>query len=160
MAESTEIGTDRTERPTADTVHGTTVAVGNVGVLLRGPSGSGKSDLALRLIDGGAELVADDRTVLRNNDGALMAFPPEPIRGKLEVRGLGIIDVPYRETARIGLAVDLTPLDQIERMPEQRFFVHDGVEVPVIQLCAFEASVQAKLRLALSNLRDLGKPAE
>ena len=136
------------------TQHGTTVAIGDIGVMLRGPSGSGKSDLALRLIDAGAKLVADDRTALSVADSRLIASPPEPLKGKLEVRGLGIVEVAYQDDVALGLVVDLTPLDEIERMPEPASFDHGGVSVPRIQLCAFEASVQAKLRLALSKLRD------
>ncbi len=74
-------------------VHASAVTIGDSGVLLRGPSGSGKSDLALRLIDGGARLVADDRVdIYQTRDGLMMA-PPESLAGLLEVRGLGIADV-------------------------------------------------------------------
>lgn len=75
---------------TMETVHATTIAIDGAGVLLRGPSASGKSDLALRLIDDGARLVADDRTVLALRDGIVEASAPPSIRGKIEVRGLGI----------------------------------------------------------------------
>ena len=83
--------------------HATTVLVDGTGVLLRGPSGSGKSDLALRLIDGGARLVADDQTALAVENGVLVAHPPRSIAGRLEVRGLGIVTVPWAPSAPIGL---------------------------------------------------------
>jgi len=94
------------------TVHATTVAIEKQGVLLRGPSGSGKSDLALRLINDGAVLIADDRTALTQRDGAVIAQCPVSIAGKLEVRGIGIVDVPYIEEAALSVIVDLVDPDQ------------------------------------------------
>lgn len=139
-------------RNSGNTQHATVVAVGGSGVMLCGPSGSGKSDLALRLIDAGAKLVADDRTVLTLENGHLIASPPEPLKGRLEVRGLGIVDVPFQTSIELGLVVDLKPLNEIERMPEPSRVEVEGITVPRIELCAFEAAAQAKLRLALSQL--------
>src|SRR5262249_13386596 len=73
-----------TPKPPMVLVHGTTVALQGEGVLLRGPSGSGKSDLALRLIDGGARLVADDQTEIERTPNGLMACSPATIAGKIE----------------------------------------------------------------------------
>jgi HPr kinase/phosphorylase len=73
------------------TIHATTVSLDGRGVILRGPSGSGKSDLALRLINEGALLVADDQTILFVESGRMMAQPPAEIAGKMEVRGVGIV---------------------------------------------------------------------
>ncbi|MDE0940637.1 MAG: HPr kinase/phosphatase C-terminal domain-containing protein, partial [Pirellulales bacterium] len=84
-------------------VHATCVAIGEVGVLLRGPSGSGKSDLALRLIEGGAKLVADDQVVLSEVAGSLLASAPAALRGKIEVRGCGILDIPYEKSVSMRL---------------------------------------------------------
>lgn len=91
----------------AETVHATAVAIGGAGVLLCGPSGSGKSDLALRLIDRGAILVADDVVNLRFADGRLHAYPEPTLRGLLEVAGVGIVEFPYLDEAPIALAVRL-----------------------------------------------------
>src|SRR5450432_1436979 len=88
-------------------IHASCVALGSKGVLLLGPSGCGKSDLALRLIDGGAKLVADDRTILFVKDGALHGRAPAPIKGLLEIRGLGIVKLPVRVAVRIALVVEL-----------------------------------------------------
>lgn len=131
-------------------VHATTVLVDGLGVLIRGPSGSGKSDLALRLIDAGARLVADDQTALEARDGRLWASPPASIAGKLEVRGLGIVAVPFAPSAALGLAVDLVPADRIERLPEPGTTVLLGVVLPILPLVPFEASAPAKLRLAVA----------
>jgi serine kinase of HPr protein (carbohydrate metabolism regulator) len=143
------------------TLHATTVAVDGVGVLLRGPSGSGKSDLALRLIDGGAALVSDDRTQLgRDGAGLLAQMPraaPPSLRGRMEVRGLGIMAVPFVLQARLGLVVELAPDAPIERLPDAQTCDYLGVAVPLIVLRAFEASAPAKLRLAA---RALGGAAE
>lgn len=130
--------------------HATTVLVDGVGVLIRGPSGSGKSDLALRLVDRGAQLVADDQTVLAVENGLLMAYPPRSIAGRLEVRGLGIVTVPWAPSAPVGLAVDLVPPGAVERLPEPATADIYGVSLPLLRLTPFEASAPAKLRLAVA----------
>jgi RNase adaptor protein for sRNA GlmZ degradation len=88
-------------------VYGTCVAIGRTSVLLRGPSGSGKSDLALRLIDGGARLVADDQVSVTSAGGWAIAESPPALRGLLEVRGIGILAVPWCPSAAIGAVIDL-----------------------------------------------------
>ncbi|MTI09337.1 serine/threonine protein kinase [Rhodospirillaceae bacterium RKSG073] len=118
--------------------------------MLRGPSGSGKSDLALRLIDQGAVLVADDRSCMENKDGTIWVSPPESLAGKLEVRGLGIMQVSYKEHAPLQLVVDLKPLNEIERIPEQKTVTYLGHDVSYVQVCAFEASAALKIRYALN----------
>ena len=129
-------------------VHGTCVELAGMGVLLRGPSGSGKSDLALRLIDRGARLVADDRVDLRVLGAALIAAAPEPIAGRMEVRGIGIIAAPAVAETRLGLVVDLAAPAAVERLPAPNFCTFLGLRVPLIELVAFEASAAAKVRLA------------
>lgn len=130
-------------------VHGTSVALGGAGVLLRGPSGCGKSDLALRLIDRGALLVADDQTELHLDGDDICMTAPAVIAGQIEVRGLGIVRAPCVATAPLRLVVDLVTPAEIERMPEPRACALLGHDVPLIALAPFEASVDAKLRLAL-----------
>ena len=99
-------------------IHATCVALAAKGVLIRGASGAGKSDLALRLIDAGAELVGDDYCQLSVADGQLVATAGPNIAGKIEVRGYGIIQLPFRKFAPVCLVVDLLPEGEIERMPE------------------------------------------
>lgn len=130
-------------------VHGTSVALGGQGVLLRGPSGCGKSDLALRLIDQGAQLVADDQTELRRHDDAIAMTAPATIAGQIEIRGLGILPVPTVASAPLRLVVDLVSAADIERLPEPRFCTLLDCSVPLLALAPFEASAAAKLRLAL-----------
>ena len=102
-------------------VHASCVAVEGTAVLLRGPSGSGKSDLALRLIDGGARLVADDRVDLVREEGRIVASAPARIAGLIEVRGLGVYKIGAVGGAPLGLVVDLVPAEAVERLPEARF---------------------------------------
>jgi len=132
-----------------ETIHGTVVDIDGAGVLLRGPPGSGKSDLALRLIDRGAALVADDRVVLAVDHGGLAASAPGRGAGKLEIRGLGIVRVPYLARAALHLVVDLVESGGIERLPKAAETVLLGVALPVLNLAPFEASAPAKVRLAL-----------
>ncbi len=137
-------------------VHGTSVALGGDGILLRGPSGSGKSDLALRLIDEGGRLVADDQTELRLAGDDVSMTAPATIAGRMEVRGIGVLRVPSIAAAPLRLVIDLVPGDAVERLPEGDACDYLGRRFPLIRLAPFEASAPAKLRLAL---RALGAPA-
>lgn len=119
------------------------------GVLLRGPSGSGKSDLALRLIDDGAVLIADDRTALTHRDGTVVAQCPALIAGQLEVRGIGIVDLPYIAEATLSMIVDLVSSDQVDRLPRRRMEELLGCRIPSITVAPFEASAPAKIKMAI-----------
>jgi HPr kinase/phosphorylase len=134
-------------------LHATCVAVDGVGVLIRGRPGAGKSDLALRLIDGGAELVADDSCETHTRDERLFVTPPATIAGKFEVRGFGIVELPTRAGAPIGLVVDLKPEAEIERLPEHATCDIDGVAVPLLTVDGLSASAPAKVRMALRSVR-------
>ena len=129
-------------------IHATCVEIAGTGVLLRGESGSGKSDLALRLIDAGARLVADDRTDLVRNGEFVIASAPPDIAGLLEVRGLGVVRHPAVASGPVGLVVDLVPADRVDRMPEPRCQDLLGLAVPAMDLAPFEAGAAAKVRLA------------
>ena len=140
-------------------VHATSVELAGTAVLLRGPSGSGKSDLALRLIDGGARLVADDYTEIKLCDGRLVASVPAATAGLLEVRGLGIVQVPNVAEAWLRLVVDLVPPDEVERLPEKAHMAYLGVELPLLALAPFESATPAKLRLAAHTIAQDIMPA-
>ncbi len=135
-------------RPTL--IHATCVALEGVGILLRGPSGSGKSDLALRLIEHGAQLVADDQVELRRHDDALVATPARALAGLLEVRGLGIVQLHrYEPEVSVHLIADLVSPDQVERLPEPATVRMLDMDIPLLRLDPFAASAPAKLRLAV-----------
>jgi serine kinase of HPr protein (carbohydrate metabolism regulator) len=139
-------------------VHGTCVALGRLGVLLRGGAGSGKSDLALRFMALPGEgalcpgLVADDQVyVSANPDGTLTASAPPTIAGKIEVRGLGIMPVPFLPEAELVLVCDLVGGKDVPRMPpeSEKATVLAGVPLPTLRLAPFEASAPLKLKMAL-----------
>jgi HPr kinase/phosphorylase len=133
-------------------VHGTAIAMGEEGVLLRGPSGSGKSDLALRLIEGGARLIADDQTELHESGRRVVLSAPASIAGQMEIRGLGIVKVPQQSSAPLLLVVDLVPPEAIERLPAPLFCRFFDCDIPRLLLAPFEASAPAKLRAALRTV--------
>ncbi len=114
-------------------------------VLLRGPPGIGKSDLALRLIDDGAMLVADDQVKVSERDDMLIAAPPETTAGLLEVRGVGLVQLPCVAEARLVGVIDLVAAGEIERMPGDETTDVAGRAVPLWRLQAFEASAMAKI---------------
>lgn len=135
----------------SETVHATSIAIDGQGVLLAGPSGSGKSDLALRLIDRGAELVSDDYTLVKRIDGRLIATAPVNIIGKIEVRGIGVVDLPYVAEAPVVLLIDLSDLvDRLPDVPTMRMIA--GVNVPIVKLVPLEASAPIKAELALKAI--------
>jgi HPr kinase/phosphorylase len=148
----------------AELVHGTCVALGRSAALLRGPSGSGKSDLALRFLflarRGPAALepptlIADDQVRVRREGAALLVEAPPTLRGKLEVRGLGIVDMKFASQAELVLVVDLVAAaSEVERMPDTDARARLlGVDVPAIRLWAAEPSAPIKLALALARAR-------
>ncbi|HUU66878.1 MAG TPA: aldolase [Methyloceanibacter sp.] len=139
-------------------VHGTCVALGKSAALLRGVSGAGKSDLALRFLalpgDGVLRpiLVADDQVwVEADGNGHVIASVPEAIAGRIEVRGLGITEMLFLAEAPLVLVCDLVAPDQVPRMPPDPFerTIVGGVPVASLKLSAFEASAPLKLRMAL-----------
>lgn len=134
-------------------IHGTVVALAGQGVLLRGRPGSGKSDLALRLIERGGRLVADDRVDLTLRRGRVVAAAPRALAGLIEARGVGIVAVPRRARAPLALVADLTDRARVERMPAPDRCVLLGVSLPRLRLAPFEASAPVKLRLALAVIR-------
>ncbi|HEX8450032.1 MAG TPA: HPr kinase/phosphatase C-terminal domain-containing protein [Allosphingosinicella sp.] len=133
--------------PPDEVVHASCVAIGGRGVLLAGRSGAGKSDLALRLIDRGAVLVSDDYTELRGVGDNLLAQSPPPIAGRMEVRGVGILDIEPAGTVAICLYADLDRPP--ERLPEASTIRLAGLDIPLVALAALEPSAPLKLEYAL-----------
>ena len=130
-------------------IHATCITIDGHGVLLRGPSSSGKSDLALRLIYAGSELVADDRVNLLVKPDGLYASAPKTLYGLLEVRGLGILRLPAIPKANISLVCELVNPDRIERIPQDTHKCLLGVELPYMIISPFETSSLIKVQLAL-----------
>ena len=137
-------------RLSSETLHASTVALAGRAVVIAGPSGSGKSDLALRLLDRGFVLVSDDQTIMRRADTRILASAPPTIRGKLEVRGIGIVDVETVADVPVALFVELA--SDIERLPddsrERRIL---DVAIPLISLDAMTASAPSKVAMALDR---------
>jgi serine kinase of HPr protein (carbohydrate metabolism regulator) len=140
-------------------IHATAVAIDGRAVLLRGASGSGKSDLALRLIDAGARLVADDQSEVWRRGDEIIVRAPAAIAGLLEVCGVGIVRLDALPEAPVALIVDLVGLEALERLPERQTERILGVALPLIRVAPFEASAAAKLRLALRAFTVPGLPA-
>jgi serine kinase of HPr protein (carbohydrate metabolism regulator) len=138
-------------RLSAETLHASTVSLNGRAVLISGPSGSGKSDLALRLLDRGFILVSDDQTIVRKDGSRLVASAPPAIAGKLEVRGVGIVDVERIDNVPLALIVELT--GEIQRLPDDsRERLVLGIKVPLISINAAESSAPAKVALALNRM--------
>jgi HPr kinase/phosphorylase len=137
----------------AKLLHATAVAIDGCGLLLLGPSGSGKSDLALRLIDRGAKLVSDDAVPVDTKDGLPILTVADNIEGKLEVRGVGICTVAHTPTAPLRLVAQLA--QHVERFPQGnlRMTIND-FSVPLAQIAPFEASAVIKLEYALRSVVD------
>jgi serine kinase of HPr protein (carbohydrate metabolism regulator) len=137
-------------------VHGTTVARWTAGqgwraVLITGPAGAGKSDLALRLIGRGWRLVSDDYTHVSASGGALYAVAPETIAGRMEVRGVGIVPVCALGVTRLWMEVE--PVEAgVERLPEPEWRDIEGVRLPLLRLNGFEGSAVEKVAAALARL--------
>jgi HPr kinase/phosphorylase len=144
-------------------IHGTCVALGRAAALLRGPSGSGKSDLALRFLflarRGPAALepptlVADDQVQLTREGNRLFVKSPESIRGKIEVRGVGIVEVKSHPDAELALVVDLVSPADVPRMPQEDDRTQLlGLDLPLLRLAPWEASAPVKLAIALARAR-------
>jgi HPr kinase/phosphorylase len=145
----------------AELIHGTCVALGQRAALLRGPSGSGKSDLALRFLflarRGPAALdppalVADDQVSIRRDGDRLLASAPASIQGQLEVRGVGIVGVKPAAEVELVLVVDLVDAGLVERLPLDGITTRlAGADVPLVRLTPFEASAPIKLALELAR---------
>lgn len=137
--------------------HASAVRVGSRGVLIRGEPGAGKSSLALALLFGGpsdATLIADDRVILSADNSRLAASVPEPVAGLLEVRGVGIVRLPYVAEAWIDLVADLAPLAACPRLPDESEALVEigGIRIPRIFVAIGTPDGALRIRAALTRL--------
>ena len=138
-------------RLSTENLHASTVALDGRAVLISGPSGSGKSDLALRMLDRGFTLVSDDRTIVRKEGDKLIATAPETIKGKLEIRGVGIVEMESVTDVPVALVVELR--SDVQRLPDdgrERLIL--GISIPLISVDAMTASAPSKVAVALDRL--------
>jgi serine kinase of HPr protein (carbohydrate metabolism regulator) len=130
-------------------IHASCVIWRDHGILLRGASGAGKSDLALRLIEAGATLVADDQVHLEIVGDAVLARPPQVLQGLLEIRGLGLLNFPFQAPAEVTLVIDLVAPERVERLPAPNQVTLLGHPLPLFHLSAWPASTVHKVGLAM-----------
>ena len=133
-------------------IHSTSVVIDDNGVLILGDSGSGKSDLALRLIDSGATLISDDISICRKNSNNIYLYCPPEIKGLLEVREIGIITVPFVERIKLRLVVNLK--NNNERFPKDSCFRILGIKIPIINIEGKNSSAVAKIKVKLNEIRE------
>lgn len=112
-----------------DTHHASCVAFGARAVLILGASGTGKSALALQLISLGGVLVADDRVILTVRDGLWATCPPT-IQGRIEARGIGILNADAQDTAQVTCVVDMGHIE-VDRLPQTRTITIKGIDIPL-----------------------------
>jgi len=124
-----------------------------LGALIEGSSGAGKSDLALKALEAGFRLVADDQVVVWRSGDALFGRAPSPLAGLIEARGLGIVRESPIGLARIELVARCVSAGEaIERLPEPCATTVAGIALPCFRIDPFEASAPAKLRRALQHI--------
>jgi HPr kinase/phosphorylase len=148
-------------------LHATTIALNETAVLIRGASGSGKSSLALQILETAgtglrdhvlaASLVADDQTELVLRSGQLFASPPKALEGLIEVRGQGILKVAFLRELPLVLVVDLKPAASIERLPDERDLWTEilGVALPRVAIDPAHFSAVTRLRVAWALCKKL-----
>lgn len=143
--------TNPTDRSDPLVTHATAVAISGAGVMICGESGSGKSDLALRLIDRGATLISDDYVDIRRTDGNLLLSPPANLAGKLEIRSLGILERDHVSGVALKMVIKLK--DNPDRFPmDRQVMILLGINIPFCTLDAMENSAAIKAELALQRL--------
>lgn len=135
-------------------IHATLVSLNNKGILLIGESGTGKSDIALRMImEKGAELVADDRVDIECINNKLIGSAPKEIEGLLEVRNVGISHFPFKQQAEIALCIELcSKKDQLERLPEDEYVDFLGVSITKLKLYPFDCSILCKIVVKFNEI--------
>ncbi len=138
---------------TAKKFHSTAVVIEDFGILIKGKPGSGKSDLALRLIDSGATLISDDLTICKKIGDYLYLYPHSKTKGLLEVREIGIMTVPYVDSIKLTLVVELVE-KEFERMPRKMNCTLLGIKFPKIKIFGKSSSAVAKIKIKLNQIKN------
>jgi len=128
-------------------LHSTCVEINGKAALISGKPGSGKTSLAIQLIDRGALLVADDQTIVSLEGKTLIASPPPALKGFIEVRGVGICPFPYQEKSSLALCVEICEEEDIERLPKPLFICYYNIEVRLLKLKKFDPLGAIKVEL-------------
>jgi HPr kinase/phosphorylase len=151
------IAKEKPAGPKTIVLHGSAVLLKSVDfqpsvVFLRGLSGSGKSDLALRLIEAGGLLICDDQVHFERRQDKIFAAPVDVIRGLLEVRGVGLLHMPVADPGRVRLVIDLVAREDVPRLPDFETVNILDVALPHFRLHAFDVSAVAKVHRALETV--------
>lgn len=131
--------------------HATAIEWENVGILIRGAPGSGKTELALKLIGAGATLIADDQVILNNEENKMMASCPPQLTGLMEIKAIGIVEMNHKVETTVGLVIDL--VDNEEAVPEPEVAEILGIHLPLLRLNPFYLASTQKVRLAVNLIR-------
>jgi HPr kinase/phosphorylase len=133
------------------TLHGTSVEVKERGILISGTPGSGKSSLALQLIDRGAILIADDQTILSLEGQELVLHCPLRLKGIMEIRNVGLCSFPVKPKSFLKLCIQICENETIERLPEPMFIKYHGVKVPLLKLNKGDPVGALKVEMKLNH---------
>lgn len=150
------------EKSETQLIHASCVQFLSKGLLIVGPSASGKSDLSLRLMDEGAQLVSDDQVEIRaettETGRKIIACAPQKIRGLIELRGYGIVPVPYEQSTHLDLVIELKPFKELERLS----YLHDypllGCSLPKMMVDAAWPSSVSRIKFVLTMLSENRQP--
>ena len=134
-------------------VYSTSVVLDDNGILITGDSGSGKSDLALRLIDNGATLISDDITICKKQIDHIFLSSPCQTKGLLEVREVGIITVPFVEQIKLKMVVKLIN-ERLERLPKKKFCKLIGIDIPLLTINGLNSSSVIKVKVKLNEITE------
>ena len=135
-------------------LHGTCVDIQGSGVLICGKSGTGKSSLALQLMDRGAILIADDQTLLSLEREELILQSPVSLKGMMEVRGVGLCSFPVQQKSCLRLCVEICETEELERLPKPLFIEYYDRKIPLLKLNKDDPLGALKVELKLCHPRE------
>lgn len=135
----------------SETLPAASVVLGGRAVLIEARDVGARSDLALRLVDRGGSLIAGDQTICMRQSGHLLACAPAGSDGRIEVPGLGIVQLPHEERAPVSLLIVL--VDMPPHFPEETKRRLAGIDIPVLTLGASDLTSAIKVELTLGQFR-------